>query len=124
MATATAAICAISSPPDARRLGDPSRGAARVLDQRSAVLQAPEQKAVAALLRRAGPAPVGVVAPRGSPAARRRRDRGGVPDAARALADFARAPGGLIVPLSTSAETHRTRIVALADRHRLPAGLS
>jgi putative ABC transport system substrate-binding protein len=40
----------------------------------------------------------------------------------RALADFARAPnGGLIVPLSTSAETHRTRIVALADRHRLPA---
>jgi len=29
--------------------------------------------------------------------------------------------GGLIVPLSTSAETHRTRIVALADRHRLPA---
>jgi len=41
---------------------------------------------------------------------------------ARALADFARVPnGGLIVPLSTSAETHRTRIVALADRHRLPA---
>src|SRR5215831_1250084 len=40
----------------------------------------------------------------------------------RALADFARAPnGGLIVPLSTSSETHRTRIVALADRHRLPA---
>jgi putative tryptophan/tyrosine transport system substrate-binding protein len=40
----------------------------------------------------------------------------------RALADFAGAPnGGLIVPLSTSAETHRTRIVALADRHRLPA---
>ena len=40
----------------------------------------------------------------------------------RALADFARAPnGGLIVPLSTSAETHRKRIVALADRHRLPA---
>src|SRR5258708_6294961 len=41
----------------------------------------------------------------------------------RALADFAGAPnGGLIVPLSTSAETHRTLIVALADRHRLPAG--
>ena len=40
----------------------------------------------------------------------------------RALADFARAPnGGLIVPLSTSSETHRKRIVALADRHRLPA---
>jgi putative ABC transport system substrate-binding protein len=40
----------------------------------------------------------------------------------RALADFAGAPnGGLIVPLSTSAETHRMRIVALADRHRLPA---
>jgi putative ABC transport system substrate-binding protein len=40
----------------------------------------------------------------------------------RALADFAGAPnGGLIVPLSTSAETHRTLIVALADRHRLPA---
>src|SRR5258708_730566 len=40
----------------------------------------------------------------------------------RVLADFAGAPnGGLIVPLSTSAETHRTRIVALADRHRLPA---
>ena len=40
----------------------------------------------------------------------------------RALADFAGVPnGGLIVPLSTSAETHRTRIVALADRHRLPA---
>ena len=40
----------------------------------------------------------------------------------RMLADFARAPnGGLIVPLSTSSETHRKRIVALADRHRLPA---
>jgi ABC-type uncharacterized transport system substrate-binding protein len=40
----------------------------------------------------------------------------------RALADFAHAPnGGLIVPLSTSAEAHRTRIVALAGRHRLPA---
>jgi putative tryptophan/tyrosine transport system substrate-binding protein len=40
----------------------------------------------------------------------------------RMLADFARAPnGGLIVPLSTSAETHRKRIVALAARHRLPA---
>jgi putative ABC transport system substrate-binding protein len=40
----------------------------------------------------------------------------------RVLADFAGAPnGGLIVPLSTSAETHRTRIMALADRHRLPA---
>jgi putative tryptophan/tyrosine transport system substrate-binding protein len=40
----------------------------------------------------------------------------------RVLADFAGAPnGGLIVPLSTSAETHRTRIIALADRHRLPA---
>jgi putative ABC transport system substrate-binding protein len=25
------------------------------------------------------------------------------------------------VPLSTSAETHRTRIIALGDRHRLPA---
>ena len=25
------------------------------------------------------------------------------------------------MPLSTSAETHRTRIIALADRHRLPA---
>ena len=38
------------------------------------------------------------------------------------LADFAGAPnGGLIVPLSTSSETHRTRIIALADRHRLPA---
>src|SRR5262249_45346409 len=69
-------------PADARRLGDPSRGAARVLDQRSAVLRAPEQKAVAALLRRAGHAPVGVVAPRGSSAARRRRDRGRIPDAA------------------------------------------
>src|SRR5215475_144481 len=40
----------------------------------------------------------------------------------RVLADFAGAPnGGLIVPLSTSSETHRTRIIALADRHRLPA---
>ena len=40
----------------------------------------------------------------------------------RVLADFAGAAnGGLIVPLSTSAETHRTRIIALADRHRLPA---
>jgi putative ABC transport system substrate-binding protein len=40
----------------------------------------------------------------------------------RVLADFADAPnGGLIVPLSTSAETHRTRIIALAGRHRLPA---
>ena len=40
----------------------------------------------------------------------------------RVLADFAGAPnGGLIVPLSTSAETHRTRIIALADRHQLPA---
>ena len=40
----------------------------------------------------------------------------------RVLADFAGTPnGGLIVPLSTSAETHRTRIIALADRHRLPA---
>jgi putative tryptophan/tyrosine transport system substrate-binding protein len=40
----------------------------------------------------------------------------------RMLADFAGAPNGaLIVPLSTSAETHRTRIIALADRHRLPA---
>jgi putative tryptophan/tyrosine transport system substrate-binding protein len=40
----------------------------------------------------------------------------------RVLADFASAPnGGLIVPLSTSSETHRTRIIALADRHRLPA---
>ena len=38
------------------------------------------------------------------------------------LADFAGTPnGGLIVPLSTSAESHRTRIIALADRHRLPA---
>src|SRR5258707_7645556 len=41
----------------------------------------------------------------------------------RALADFAGAPnGGLIVPLSTSSETHRTRIVALAGRPPLPAG--
>ena len=40
----------------------------------------------------------------------------------RALADFARAPnGGLIVPLSTSAISHRELIVALAARHRLPA---
>src|SRR5215475_8987742 len=40
----------------------------------------------------------------------------------RALADFAHAPnGGLIVTLSTSGETHRTRIIALADRYRLPA---
>jgi len=40
----------------------------------------------------------------------------------RALADFARLPnGGLIVPLSTSSEIHRMRIVALADRLRLPA---
>ena len=40
----------------------------------------------------------------------------------RVLADFASAPnGGLIVPLSTSVETHRMRIIALADRHRLPA---
>jgi putative tryptophan/tyrosine transport system substrate-binding protein len=40
----------------------------------------------------------------------------------RVLADFAGAPnGGLIVPLSTSAETHRMRIIALADRRRLPA---
>jgi putative ABC transport system substrate-binding protein len=40
----------------------------------------------------------------------------------RVLADFAGVPnGGLIVPLSTSAETHRTRIIALADLHRLPA---
>src|SRR5262249_36982699 len=40
----------------------------------------------------------------------------------RVLADFAGAPnGGLIVPLSTSAETHRTRIIALANRYRLPA---
>jgi putative ABC transport system substrate-binding protein len=40
----------------------------------------------------------------------------------RMLADFAGTPnGGLIVPLSTSAESHRTRIIALADRHRLPA---
>jgi putative tryptophan/tyrosine transport system substrate-binding protein len=40
----------------------------------------------------------------------------------RALADFARAPnGGLIVPLSTSSETYRQQIVALADRRRLPA---
>jgi putative ABC transport system substrate-binding protein len=40
----------------------------------------------------------------------------------RALADFAGAPnGGLIVPLSTSSETYRQRIVALADRRRLPA---
>jgi putative ABC transport system substrate-binding protein len=40
----------------------------------------------------------------------------------RVLANFASAPnGGLIVPLSTSAETHRVRIIALADRHRLPA---
>jgi putative ABC transport system substrate-binding protein len=40
----------------------------------------------------------------------------------RVLADFAGAPnGGLIVPLSTSSETHRTRIIALAERHRLPA---
>jgi putative tryptophan/tyrosine transport system substrate-binding protein len=40
----------------------------------------------------------------------------------RVLADFAGAPnGGLIVPLSTSSETHRTRIIALADRHRLSA---
>jgi putative ABC transport system substrate-binding protein len=40
----------------------------------------------------------------------------------RLLADFAGAPnGGLIVPLSTSSETHRTRIIALAERHRLPA---
>ena len=40
----------------------------------------------------------------------------------RVLADFAGTPnGGLIVPLSTSAETHRTRIIALGDRHRLPA---
>jgi hypothetical protein len=35
------------------------RRAAGVLDQRSAVLRAPEQKAVAALLRRAGHARVG-----------------------------------------------------------------
>jgi putative tryptophan/tyrosine transport system substrate-binding protein len=47
------------------------------------------------------------------------RDVGGFE---RALADFSRAPnGGLIVPLSTSAETHRERIIALAARHRLPA---
>jgi putative ABC transport system substrate-binding protein len=40
----------------------------------------------------------------------------------RALADFARAPnGGLIVPLSTSAISHRKLIVALAARHQLPA---
>jgi putative ABC transport system substrate-binding protein len=40
----------------------------------------------------------------------------------RLLVDFAGAPnGGLVVPLSTSAETYRTRIIALADRHRLPA---
>ena len=40
----------------------------------------------------------------------------------RALADFARAPtGGLIVPLSTSAISYRKLIVALADRHQLPA---
>jgi len=40
----------------------------------------------------------------------------------RVLADFVGTPnGGLIVPLSTSAETHRTRIIALADRHQLPA---
>jgi len=40
----------------------------------------------------------------------------------RVLADFSGAPnGGLIVTLSTSGETHRTRIIALADRHRLPA---
>jgi putative ABC transport system substrate-binding protein len=40
----------------------------------------------------------------------------------RALANFARLPnGGLIVPLSTSSEIHRMRIVALADRLRLPA---
>jgi putative tryptophan/tyrosine transport system substrate-binding protein len=40
----------------------------------------------------------------------------------RALADFAGTPnGGLIVPLSTSSEAYRQRIVALADRRRLPA---
>ena len=40
----------------------------------------------------------------------------------RALADFARAPtGGLIVPLSTSAISHRKLIIALAARHQLPA---
>jgi putative ABC transport system substrate-binding protein len=40
----------------------------------------------------------------------------------RALADFASAPnGGLVVPLSTSSETYRQRIVAVADRCRLPA---
>jgi putative ABC transport system substrate-binding protein len=40
----------------------------------------------------------------------------------RALADFARSPnGGLIVPLSTSAISHRKLIVALAARHQLPA---
>jgi putative ABC transport system substrate-binding protein len=40
----------------------------------------------------------------------------------RALADFAGVPnGGLIVPLSTSSEAYRQRIVALADRRRLPA---
>src|SRR5262249_42003075 len=38
----------------------------------------------------------------------------------RVLADFAAAPnGGLIVPLSTSAETHRTRIIVLADRQSI-----
>ena len=40
----------------------------------------------------------------------------------RSLADFARTPnGGLIVPLSTSAISHRKLIVALAARHQLPA---
>src|SRR5262245_35838796 len=80
-------------PADARRLGDPSRGAARVLDQRPAVLQAPEQKAVAALLRRAGHAPVGLVASRGSPTARRGRSPIRVPGAARSVA-ARRAPAG------------------------------
>src|SRR5262249_5863028 len=38
----------------------------------------------------------------------------------RVLADFAGAPnGGLIVPLSTSAGTHRPRIIALAGGHGL-----
>src|SRR5262249_46311487 len=49
-------------PHHADGLGCAPRRAARVLDQRWAVLQAPEQKAVAALLRRARHAPMGVAA--------------------------------------------------------------
>ena len=40
----------------------------------------------------------------------------------RALANFASGPnGGLIVPLSILATTHRTRIITLAEGNRLPA---